>query len=54
MDSARFLSDETRLKDDLWASESLIADSDDVSVWKFIRSLFVATLIRFLHLRVKI
>merc|ERR1719233_539557 len=39
MDAAGFHSEEGRLEESLWAAETLIANSDDLAVGKFIRLL---------------
>ena len=36
VDSSTFHSDESWLEENFWATESLVSDGDDLSVWKFV------------------
>jgi hypothetical protein len=35
VDSWNFQTNETGLEEEFWASESLVLDGDDISVWEF-------------------
>merc|ERR1711870_37633 len=54
MDAASLFADEARLKKHLWATESLTAHSDDVSVGKLVGLLLIRSLRSRLHLSVKV
>merc|ERR1719353_1902347 len=54
MDSACLLPDEAGLEEDLWASEALASDSDDVPIRELICFLLVRALRGLLHLSVEV
>merc|ERR1740138_1338469 len=54
MNPARLLSDETRLEENLGATESLATDSDDVPVWELVGLLLVRAFGRSFHFRVEV
>merc|ERR1719424_1126242 len=54
MDPASLLPNETRLEENFRAAEALIANSDDVAIWKLIGLLLVRALACSFHLTVKV
>merc|ERR1719337_344911 len=54
MNSCSFLSNEGRLEENLWATEALVSDGDDVSVRKLVTLLKAGGLSGGLHLLVEV
>jgi len=54
VDTTGLLSDEGRLEEDFWASESLVTDSDDVTIWKLVTLLELGGFSSGLHLLVEV
>ena len=54
VDTTGLLSDKGRLEEDFWASESLVTDSDDVTIWKLVTLLELGGFSGGLHLLVEV